>query len=158
MKYLLLSIIFTIIALFAMAASVRRESFAARLATPAIFGLWLLWLWQALVKGFAVPAILLPAPSAIFLALCANAGMLAADFAQTVLRSVLPGYIIGCAVGFLLALAIDRSDFLKRGLMPLGNLVSAMPIVGIAPIAVMWFGFGWQSLSLIHISEPTRPY
>ena len=42
MKYLLLSIIFTIIALFAMAASVRRESFAARLATPAIFGLWLL--------------------------------------------------------------------------------------------------------------------
>ena len=75
--------------------------------------------------------------------------MLAADFAQTVLRSVLPGYIIGCAVGFLLALAIDRSDFLKRGLMPLGNLVSAMPIVGIAPIAVMWFGFGWQSKAAV---------
>lgn len=149
MKYLLLSIAFTIIALLAMAASVRRESLAARLATPAIFGLWLLWLWQALVKGFAVPAILLPAPSAIFTALSANAGMLAADFVQTVLRSVLPGYIIGCVGGFLLALAIDRSDFLKRGLMPLGNLVSAMPIIGIAPIAVMWFGFGWQSKAAV---------
>ena len=35
--------------------------------------------------------------------------------------------------------------FLQRGLLPLGNLVSALPIVGVAPIMVMWFGFDWQS-------------
>lgn len=149
MNYLLLSILFTLLAGFAMAASTRSETPLAKFATPAIFGVLLLGLWQAVVKGFHVPAILLPAPSAIFAALGANGGMLAADFMQTVIRSVLPGYIIGCGAGFLMALAIDKSDFLKRGLMPLGNLVSAMPIIGVAPIAVMWFGFGWQSKAAV---------
>lgn len=149
MKYLLLSIVLTILAVAAMGATARSDTRAAKLATPAIFGLWLLWLWQAAVKGFGVPAILLPAPTAIFMALAANARMLGADFVQTVVRSVLPGYVIGCGAGFLMALAVDRSDFLKRGLMPVGNLVSAMPIIGIAPIAVMWFGFGWQSKAAV---------
>lgn len=149
MKYLVLSVVLTILAFAAMGATARSDTRAAKLATPAIFGLWLLWLWQAAVKGFGVPAILLPAPTAIFTALAANAGMLGADFVQTVVRSVLPGYVIGCGAGFLMALAVDRSDFLKRGLMPVGNLVSAMPIIGIAPIAVMWFGFGWQSKAAV---------
>ena len=42
-----------------------------------------------------------------------------------------------------------RSAFLSRGLLPLGNLVSALPIVGIAPIMVMWFGFDWQSKAAV---------
>ena len=47
------------------------------------------------------------------------------------------------APGFIVAILIDRSPFLKSGLLPLGNFVSALPIVGIAPIMVMWFGFDW---------------
>ena len=43
------------------------------------------------------------------------------------------------------AVLIDRSAFLKAGLLPIGNFVAALPIVGIAPILVMWFGFDWQS-------------
>jgi NitT/TauT family transport system permease protein len=39
----------------------------------------------------------------------------------------------------------DRIPFLRRGLLPLGNLVAALPIVGVAPILVMWFGFDWHS-------------
>ena len=39
----------------------------------------------------------------------------------------------------------DSSQFLRRGLLPIGNFVSALPIIGIAPIMVMWFGFDWQS-------------
>jgi NitT/TauT family transport system permease protein len=99
--------------------------------------------------GFEVPRVLLPAPSAIGQAIGANLYTLAADFRQTFLRSVVPGYLMGCGAGFLTALAIDRSSFLKRGLMPLGSLVSAMPIVGIAPIMVMWFGFDWQSKAAV---------
>ena len=64
------------------------------------------------------------------------------------LRSVLPGYAIGCGAGFWPH--PDRPfAFLQRGLMPLGNLVSAMPIVGIAPIMVMWFGFDWPSKAAV---------
>jgi NitT/TauT family transport system permease protein len=49
----------------------------------------------------------------------------------------------------LTAIAIDRSPFLQRGLLPVGNFVAALPIVGIAPILVMWFGFDWQSKAAV---------
>jgi NitT/TauT family transport system permease protein len=49
------------------------------------------------------------------------------------------------------AIAIDRSPFLQHGLMPVGNLVSALPIIGVAPIMVMWFGFDWPSKAAVVI-------
>ena len=39
--------------------------------------------------------------------------------------------------------------FLRRGLLPVGNFVAALPIIGIAPILVMWFGFDWQSKAAV---------
>ena len=72
-----------------------------------------------------------------------------ADFQQTFMKAVLAGYIIGCGSGFLVSILVDRVPFLRRGLLPLGNLVSALPIVGIAPIMVMWFGFDWQSKAAV---------
>ena len=75
--------------------------------------------------------------------------MLAIDFVQTVLRSALIGYLIGGALGFLTGIAIDRSPFLQRGLLPLSALASTMPLVGVAPILVMWFGFDWPSKAAV---------
>jgi NitT/TauT family transport system permease protein len=121
---------------------------AADLAPPLIFGLAVLALWEVGVRLVGVPAIILPAPSAIFLRLATSVPTLAADFVQTI-RGVLAGYALGSAAGLLVAILIDRSDFLRRGLLPLGNLVSALPIVGIAPIMVMWFGFDWQSKAAV---------
>ncbi len=127
----------------------RHDGWAARLAVPLLFGVLLLWLWEMVTVGFGVPRILLPPPSMIGHAFAANIPTLLADFQQTVIRSVIPGYILGCGAGFLTAVAIDRSPFLQRGLLPLGSLISAMPIVGIAPIMVMWFGFDWQSKAAV---------
>ena len=74
---------------------------------------------------------------------------LAADFRQTFLRAVLAGYIIGCGAGFLAAIA-DRP---RRPSCSAGccrsAIWSALPIVGIAPIMVMWFGFDWQSKAAV---------
>jgi NitT/TauT family transport system permease protein len=119
------------------------------IAIPLIFGLLLVYLWQAVVIGFAVPKVLLPAPTAIAEAIRNGTAMLWDDFAQTFLKSVLAGFVIGNAVGFLTALLADRYPFLQRGLLPLGNFASAVPIIGIAPIMVMWFGFGWESKSAV---------
>jgi NitT/TauT family transport system permease protein len=116
---------------------------------PMLFGLAIIWAWEMLVIGFSVPFILLPPPSAIALAIFNNAATLAGDFDQTYLHAVLAGYAIGCGAGFLTALAIDRSRFLQAGLTPLANMVSAMPVVGIAPIAIEWFGFGWPSKAAV---------
>ncbi|CUX35535.1 MULTISPECIES: ABC transporter permease [Agrobacterium] len=116
-----------------------------RIAVPLLFGLALLVLWEGVARGFSVPPILLPAPSAILARLLGSLPILWADFRQTFLKSVLTGYVLGCGLGFLVAILIDRSPFLQRGLLPIGNFVSALPVVGIAPIMVMWFGFDWQS-------------
>ncbi len=112
---------------------------------PALFGLSVLLVWQAIVRGFGVPAVLLPAPTDIWAKMATSLPTLWIDFVQTFVRAVIPGWIIGSAAGFLTAIACDRVPFLRRGLLPLGNLVAALPIVGVAPIMVMWFGFDWQS-------------
>ncbi len=119
------------------------------LLVPLLFGGLLVYGWEVLARGFQVPAILLPAPSVIFATFMADIATLWVDFEQTYIRSAIPGFLIGSTAGFLTAVAIDRSPFLQRGLLPLGSLVSAMPIVGIAPIMVMWFGFDWQSKAAV---------
>jgi len=116
---------------------------------PLLFGLWLLVLWELLTQGLNIPQVLLPSPSLIAERFSTSTSILWADFQQTFLKAVLMGYVLGCGSGFLVAILIDRSPFLQRGLLPIGNLVSALPIVGVAPIMVMWFGFDWPSKAAV---------
>ena len=118
---------------------------------PLVFGIWLLVIWEIVVRGFEVPQVLLPPPSAIGARFASSIPILWADFQQTFLKAVLVGYALGCGAGFVTAILIDRSTFLQRGLLPIGNLVSALPIVGVAPIMVMWFGFDWPSKAAVVI-------
>jgi NitT/TauT family transport system permease protein len=133
-------------------AYVRAGRIAGRLALvaiPLMLGAAVLLVWEAVTRGADVPPVIMPPPSAIWVRLTENLAMLAADFQQTFLKAVLAGYVIGNAVGLGVAIAIDRSPFLKRGLLPLGNFVSALPMVGIAPIMVLWFGFDWPSKAAV---------
>ena len=120
----------------------------ADMAIPVVFGATLLLLWETVTRGLGVPGVILPAPSAIAARLASSLPTLAADFQQTA-QGVFAGFLIGNAAGLATAILIDRSPFLQRGLLPFGNLVSALPIVGVAPIMVMWFGFDWQSKAAV---------
>ena len=120
-----------------------------RVLVPGLFGVWLLALWELITVGLGVPRVLLPPPSLVGDSISGAWGVLGADFHQTFVRSVIPGFLIGNLAGFIAALAADRWGFLGRGLLPVGNLVSAIPIIGIAPIMVMWFGFDWQSKAAV---------
>lgn len=122
---------------------------ATGLAVPLLFGITILVLWEGIVRGFNVPSVLLPPPSMIWQRILNSLPVLAADFRQTFLKAVLIGYVLGCGSGFIVAILIDRSPFLQRGLLPLGNFVSALPVIGIAPILVMWFGFDWPSKAAV---------
>ena len=122
---------------------------ALRLLIPGLFGAWVLILWEAITRGAGVPFVLLPPPSAIGARLAGSLPTLWADVRQTVFKAVLFGYVAGSLAGFLTAILADRFSFLRRGLLPIGNLVSAMPIIGVAPIMVMWFGFDWQSKAAV---------
>ncbi|WP_424988174.1 ABC transporter permease [Microbulbifer sp. S227A] len=127
----------------------RAQSRAARLAVPLIFGATVLAMWELVVRGLEVPQVILPPPSVIATTFAGNGAMLWGDFVQTILKGALGGYVIGCAAAFLTALLVDRYAYLRAGLLPLGNFMAALPIVGTAPILVMWFGFGWQSKAAV---------
>ena len=127
----------------------RTANTVLRLLIPAIFGAWILIIWEAVTRGAGIPFILLPPPSAIGARIANSLPVLAADVNQTIFKAVIVGYIIGCGAGFVTAILADRVSFLRRGLLPIGNMVSALPIIGVAPIMVMWFGFDWQSKAAV---------
>jgi len=120
-----------------------------RFVVPALFGVWILILWEGITRGAGIPFVLLPPPTAIAARFANSLPILGADVVQTVFKAVLAGYVIGCGSGFVAAILADRVPFLRKGMLPIGNLVSALPIIGIAPIMVMWFGFDWPSKAAV---------
>lgn len=126
-----------------------RNAPSARWLVPLIFGLTVVVCWELVVRGLQVPGVILPPPTAIAATFARETNILWADFQQTILKGALSGYVIGCLAAFAVAILVDRSDFLRRGLLPVGNFVAALPIIGTAPILVMWFGFDWQSKAAV---------
>ena len=120
-----------------------------KLLVPTLFGFSILILWEGFVRGFDVSPILLPTPTAIAIRFSQSLNILWVDFVQTFIKGALSGYLIGCIAAFITAVAVDKSSFLKRGLLPVGNFVAALPIIGMAPILVMWFGFDWHSKAAV---------
>lgn len=132
-----------------LARSAWRDTRPVRIAVPVLFGITLLVLWEGLVRHFGVSPVILPPPSAVARTFATSTDTLWEDVTQTVFKGALSGYLIGCGAAFVTAILIDRSAFLTRGLLPVGNFVAALPIVGIAPILVSWFGFDWQSKAAV---------
>ncbi len=137
--------------LSAMRPGSNRTRTLLRLVIPLIFGAWLLIIWEAVTRGAGIPFILLPPPSAIGARIASSSPVLAADVNQTIFKAVIFGYVVGCSAGFITAILADRVPFLRKGLLPIGNMVSALPIIGVAPIMVIWFGFDWQSKAAVVI-------
>ena len=120
-----------------------------KLLVPAIFGFTILIVWELVVRGLNVPLVILPPPSLIAETFLAKLPILRKDFVQTFVKGALSGYFIGCIAAVALAVLVERFDFLRRGLLPVGNFVAALPIIGTAPILVMWFGFDWHSKAAV---------
>ena len=116
--------------------------FLRSLAAPGLLGIAVLSLWEISCRAIPISPILLPPPSAIGARFFADLPLLGLDFVKTVVQAVIPGWLIGCIAGVLMALLCDRYKFLGRGLLPVGNFFSVLPLVGVAPIMVMWFGIG----------------
>lgn len=125
------------------------ESGLVKAVVPAIFGLTIVIVWELLVRGFEVNPVILPAPSSVIARLVQEGPTLWADFQQTVLKGALSGYIIGTIAAFGIAILADRSEFLTRGILPVGSFMAALPIVGTAPILVKWLGSGWESKAAV---------
>jgi len=109
---------------------------------PALaLSLVMLLVWEAVVRFFQVSAFIIPAPTAIAVALMREWASLA-DAATVTAREILVGFLASAAVGVALALLIVRFGWLGRALYPLVVLFQNVPKVALAPIFILWFGYG----------------
>ncbi len=97
--------------------------------------------WELAARLGWVEDYLLPAPSEVARALVDDRGVLLPD-AWVTAQEVLLGFAIALAVGVAVAVALHLSPMLRRALYPLVVASQAVPIIVIAPILVIWFGFG----------------
>jgi putative hydroxymethylpyrimidine transport system permease protein len=116
----------------------------ARLARPLLTALLLLSLWEAAVRAMGVPAYILPGPIRIGAALWDNRMILAENAAIT-LGEMLLGLLCGAALGIGCALLMAASPTARRALRPVLLVAQALPVFAIAPLLVIWFGFGLAS-------------
>ncbi len=152
MIWIIASLLFWVVAIAVNVHLVRYKVPGATFLVPVIFGITVLVVWEGMVRGFNISPVLLPPPSAVGVALVSKTDILLQDLVQTFFKGALTGYIMGCGSAILIAIAIDRSAFLQRGLLPVGNFIAALPIVGLAPIMVMWFGFDWHSKAAVVVA------
>lgn len=120
-----------------------------RALIPAIFGITVILVWELLVWAYDVNPVILPAPSSIGARMMIEGPRLWADFQQTIIKGAMTGYILGGFAAFGVAILADRSDFLTRGILPVGGFMAALPIVGTAPIFVKWLGSDWESKAAV---------
>ena len=97
--------------------------------------------WEFGARVFGVPAYLLPAPTAIAVSLAENAALLLKHGWVTTIEIVL-GFLLSIVVGVPLALAIFMWPAFSRSVLPLLVSSQAMPKVAVAPLFLVWFGFG----------------
>ena len=118
-----------------------------RWLAPALLLAALIGLWQvladtgALANLFGLEDFLVPSPSQIATALWENRSLLAHN-AWVTLQEVLLGFALALAVGLALAVALHLSRTLRGAVYPLLVASQTVPIVVIAPILVVWFGYG----------------
>jgi putative hydroxymethylpyrimidine transport system permease protein len=101
-------------------------------------------LWQALVSATGVPPYILPGPWLVATAFVAEFGFIF-EHALTTIAEILCGLAIGCALGTGSALAIARYAPLKRWMLPVMVMSQAVPVFALAPLLVLWFGYGMAS-------------
>lgn len=92
-------------------------------------------------SAFRVPGYLVPAPSAVAARLATDWPQLAREAGVTIMEAT-AGFIVGTAVAFAIAAAMVRSRLLERTLFPLAILVKLTPVIAVAPLFTLWFGFG----------------
>lgn len=98
-------------------------------------------LWEVAVRLLDVPGYVLPAASDVAAALVSNVPVLAGHTVATVTTAVL-GLVLGAAVGVGLAAAMAASTAVRAALYPLVVVSQSIPMVVLAPLFVVWFGFG----------------
>jgi putative hydroxymethylpyrimidine transport system permease protein len=128
-----------------MAQKQRKSETGAGYAASAIAAIvFLVLMWQAAVTLFQPAPFILPSPVAVAAAIGENSAYLAGH-AATTLAEMLLGLAFGAAAGIAAALAMAHSRLAERLVLPAIVTTQTLPVFAIAPLIVIWFGFGIPS-------------
>lgn len=119
-----------------------------RIAPPVVTATLLAAAWELWTRLAAVPVYILPAPSRVLERLLGDFGRFAANGGLTLLEAA-AGFLLGSAVALAAASVMAQSRALERGLYPIAVLVKVTPMVAIAPLFVIWFGFNPLPIVLV---------
>lgn len=115
--------------------------FAGLLLPPLVTFVLANLVWEALVRALALPAYLLPPPSAIATALARHTATLGRGVMITG-KAALAGFALSTVVGIVAAVVISSARWVERALYPFTVFLQTVPLVAIAPLLVVWLGFG----------------
>ena len=115
-----------------------------RLLRPLVTALGLLLAWQVLVWATGVPPFILPGPLRVAAALAAQPGLLL-HHAGVTLTEILLGIVLGSLIGIASAVLLASSHTAQRWLLPLLVVSQALPVFALAPLLVLWLGYGMAS-------------
>lgn len=103
-------------------------------------------LWDFAIHAFKVPNFILPTPAAVLEALQRGyiEGLYWKHFFFT-LQSMVFGYVLGCSLAFLLGCLFAESRVVEQMFLPFVVALQSMPKVALAPLIIVWFGFGLES-------------
>ena len=107
----------------------------------AVFLVAVVVMWEVLVRITNTPNWLLPAPSRIIAALWQTKELLITHTVPTVIEATL-GLVIGVAIGVLVGIAVSQFTLFRRAVYPLLIALQTVPTMSLAPLLVVWFGYG----------------
>lgn len=102
---------------------------------------------ELVVRGLRIPAYQLPAPSAVFASVIREFPQIAGSLGTTAIAAG-AGFVIAVVVGILLAIALSTSRLIQRAFYPYTVFFQTVPVVAVAPLLVIWFGAGLQSVTI----------
>ncbi|MEI7616404.1 MAG: ABC transporter permease [Actinomycetota bacterium] len=107
-----------------------------------IFFLLLVAIWEIVCRTGSVPAYILPAPSTIIYSLTVNFKLMWLHILVTVFET-LTGFAAAVFLGMFIAILMDGIPFVKKVLYPLIVTSQTIPIITVAPLFIIWFGYGY---------------
>ena len=111
---------------------------------PFAFIILILFLWQALSLSGFIPAFMLPSPVKVGKAFCSDFTLLAFHLKTTLIEAA-AGIAVSIILSLLVSIVMDRFYFIHRSLYPLLIITQTIPTIALAPLLILWFGYGMSS-------------
>ena len=118
----------------------KSENIGSKLA-PIIFVVLLLIIWQVVVTAGGIEQYVMPAPTDVIKVLVTEFKTMIPHILATLYEGMV-GFLIAIVLSIILAIIMDRFSLIKKALYPVLVISQTIPTVALAPLFIIWFGFG----------------